>query len=262
MTDSLSSQAPARQRLSLLNELSGTKPKRRQALPGILMHSDTAAGPRSSAKANENLDWLRHPTSVSSANQAEAPEQQSPLAGADILTTRCSSDVQENFFVTLQGAPHSEKGNRQSLNDGGWETELVETFRNAFDVVSHTGSQAHADVRGGMNSLYQQIADCVRNFEQSGDRRTIQYLQLSADEGFHELGPILFSSHQTADLIDKLSNSFAVHGRSRTDVLCSFAAVALTWWPQKVFDQCREQWELSCRGPFERGILRGKLPLF
>jgi hypothetical protein len=262
MIDSRSSQSPARLRLSLLNELSGTKPKRRPALPGILMHSDTAARPSSLTTANDNLDWLRHSTSVSSANQAEAPEQQSPLAGADILTMRCSSDARENFFVPLQSAPHSEKSNRQSLNDGGWETEVIETFRNAFDVVSHTGSQTHADVRGGMNSLYQQIADCVRNFEQSGDRRTIQYLQLSADEVFHELGPILFSSHQTADLIDKLSNSFAVHGMSRTDVLRSFAAVALTWWPQKVFDQCREQWELSCQGPLERGILHGKLRLF
>lgn len=101
------------------------------------------------------------------------------------------------------------------------------------------------------------MGDCMEGLKQSGDRLTIQYLPLSADGVFLELGQKLFPVKQTADLIDKLR---AIHGAYEippSDILRSFAATALTWWPLKVFNECREQWGDYFQGPLERKLHQG-----
>jgi hypothetical protein len=234
----VSSDIPTWQHVSLLNELSGTRAKRRPASTGRCEPEERAAKAQGPTSANEHASWPRRSARVDSANRAELPDQNNAPTGP-------------------QHASLSGDQNLQSLALEGWEIEVLGTFRKAFEVVGHVDSPAYSEIVSGINNMYRQIADSAGALTQSQHRQTVQYLPLASDETFIELGQILFAGQGTSDLIQKLSATHVVHGMPLKEIIRAFTAVALTRWPQKVLEEYRVQWSFSSQGPFGQRMLHG-----
>ena len=193
------------------------------------------------------------PTAIP-ARQADVFEAVVLPGGADSCATQYSSTSLSNVASEIQDVSHSKECNRQISSEKAWEIQTLEIYRKIFDAVGHGDSPGHSDVEIGMKNMYRQITNGISTLKQAGDRRKIQYLQVRADEAFLELSPILFPSRQVADLTNNLNTVLGAHTVQLRDILASFTAVALTWWPQKIFQEHREQWAISSQGRFETFI--------
>lgn len=183
------------------------------------------------------------------------------LKDADSSTTLCRPEVQKDWPLKQKDASHSEEHGREPSSEEEWKTQIIGTFQRAFDVTGYCDSPVHAEIVVRMSNSYQHITDCVETLVESCDCRTIQYSSLAGDQAFLELAQILFPGHPAAHLIQKLNTAYSTHGTPLKDILRSFTAVALTRWPQKIFDDYKEQWNFSSQGAFGRRILHGKSSL-
>lgn len=253
IADTTSLYMPDGTNLSLIHELCGTKGRPQKPISGNAISTNT----QTQEWTNPIPDCLEQSTCSGHGIRRQSDQLATTLAVADAFPVQCHYRSINAMPNGLQEAAACQDHIPEVPVLEEWEKQILETFRKSFDVTGRAEPQAHTDVRSDMDNLYRQIRECMEGLEQSGDRRTIQYLPLSSDGVFLELGQLLFHGKQPIELIDKLSLVHGTYAVPLMDILRSLAAAALTWWPLNYFAECREQWTDHFRGPLERKMLQG-----